>query len=63
MLRVVGDECLVSLPWVPVMLTQSVIPISAVLFIICEMAELAGLLAQRRRAGHGQITTHLDEIG
>jgi TRAP-type C4-dicarboxylate transport system permease small subunit len=27
---------LISLPWVPVMFTQSVIPIGAVLFIICE---------------------------
>ncbi len=39
-LSVVGDEALVSLPWVPVSLTQSVIPIGAVLFVICELASL-----------------------
>jgi TRAP-type C4-dicarboxylate transport system permease small subunit len=39
-LTVVGDEGLVSLPWVPVALTQSVIPIGAVLFIICELASI-----------------------
>lgn len=50
-LRVVGDEFLVSLPWVPVMLTQSVIPISAVLFIICEMASLPAYW-RSVRAGH-----------
>jgi TRAP-type C4-dicarboxylate transport system permease small subunit len=39
-LRVVGDEALISLPWVPALVTQSVIPISAVLFIICELVSL-----------------------
>lgn len=31
---------LISLPWVPVQLTQSVIPIGAVLFILCEALSL-----------------------
>jgi TRAP-type C4-dicarboxylate transport system permease small subunit len=39
-LQVVGDEYLISLPWVPVLLTQSVIPIGAALFIICELLSL-----------------------
>lgn len=39
-LSVIGDETMVSLPWVPVSITQSVIPISAVLFIICELLSL-----------------------
>jgi len=39
-LQVVGDENLISLPWVPVMVTQSVIPIGATLFIICELLSL-----------------------
>ena len=50
-LRVVGDESLVSLPWVPVLLTQSVIPISAVLFIICEVASLPAYW-RNVRTGH-----------
>lgn len=33
---------LVSLPWVPIQLTQSVIPIGAVLFIVCELVSLPG---------------------
>jgi len=39
-LEVVGDENLISLTWVPVALTQSVIPIGAVLFVICELLSL-----------------------
>ena len=39
-LAVVGGDSLVSLPWVPIMLTQSVIPIGAALFIICELISL-----------------------
>lgn len=34
---ILGGTSLVSLPWVPTRLTQSVIPISAVLFIVAEM--------------------------
>ncbi|MEO1204728.1 MAG: TRAP transporter small permease [Pseudomonadota bacterium] len=36
-LDVLEGDYLVSLTWVPVQLTQSVIPIGAVLFIICEL--------------------------
>lgn len=36
-LQVLEGDTLVSLRWVPVQLTQSVIPIGAVLFIICEL--------------------------
>lgn len=39
-LAVVGGDSLVSLPWVPISLTQSVIPVTAVLFIICELISL-----------------------
>jgi TRAP-type C4-dicarboxylate transport system permease small subunit len=39
-LQVVGDESLISLPWIPVSLTQSVIPIGAILFVICELLSL-----------------------
>ena len=37
---VLGGTYLVSLPWVPVQLTQSVIPIGAVLFIVAELLTL-----------------------
>lgn len=39
---------LISLPWVPVQFTQSVIPIGAVLFIICEALSLPEYVAQVR---------------
>lgn len=39
-LMVLEGMGLVSLPWVPIQLTQSVIPIGAVLFIICELVSL-----------------------
>ncbi len=39
-LAILQGETLVSLTWVPVSLTQSVIPIGAVLFIICELLSL-----------------------
>lgn len=39
-LNVLEGETLVSLTWVPVQLTQSVIPIGAILFIICELISL-----------------------
>ena len=39
-LSVLQGMNLISLPWIPVMLTQSVIPIGAILFIICEALSL-----------------------
>lgn len=39
-LQAIGDEYLVSLTWMPVWITQSVIPIGAVLFIVCELLSL-----------------------
>ena len=44
-LGVLQGMSLISLPWVPVMLTQSVIPIGAVLFIICEALSLPEYVA------------------
>ena len=41
-LTVLEGMGLVSLPWVPVQLTQSVIPIGAALFIVCELVSLPG---------------------
>lgn len=39
-LVVLEGEMLVSLTWVPIQLTQSVIPIGALLFVICELLSL-----------------------
>lgn len=35
-----AGDMLVSLPWVPVQLTQSIIPIGAVLFILCQLVTM-----------------------
>jgi TRAP-type C4-dicarboxylate transport system permease small subunit len=45
-LRVLQGDTLVSLTWVPVQITQSVIPIGAVLFIMAELISLPGYWAQ-----------------
>ena len=42
---------IVSLPWVPTRLTQSVIPIGALLFILAQLFSLPELLAQARGTG------------
>ena len=40
LLGVFGDEALISLPWVPLSFTQSVIPIGAALFIVAEILSI-----------------------
>lgn len=47
-LEVLEGERLVSLTWVPVQLTQSVIPIGGALFIICELLSLPEYWQQTR---------------
>lgn len=54
-LEVLGDESLVSLTWVSVQVTQSVIPIGAILFIA---AELLSLPAYWRQIAAGQSSDH-----
>lgn len=49
-LVVLEGMSLISLTWVPVQLTQSVIPIGAALFILCELISLP---AHWRRIAHG----------
>jgi len=39
-LQILEGETLVSLTWVPIQFTQSVIPVTALLFIICELISL-----------------------
>ena len=47
-LRVLEGDTLVSLTWVPTRLTQSVIPIGAVLFIISEILSMPEVLKKAR---------------
>ncbi len=42
---ILGGETLVSLPWVPQRLAQSVVPIGALLFIVAELLTLPEVLA------------------
>jgi TRAP-type C4-dicarboxylate transport system permease small subunit len=48
-LEVLEGDTLTSLTWVPVQLTQSVIPIGAILFIICQMLSLPNYWVQTSR--------------
>ncbi len=50
-LVILDGDTMVSLPWVPTRLTQSVIPVGAVLFILAQLFSLPELLAQARGAG------------
>jgi TRAP-type C4-dicarboxylate transport system permease small subunit len=47
-LRVLEGETLVSLTWMPVQLTQSIIPIGAVLFIVAELVSIPTYWAEVR---------------
>jgi TRAP-type C4-dicarboxylate transport system permease small subunit len=50
-LVILEGDTMVSLTWVPTQLTQSVIPVGAVLFILAQLFSLPELLAQARGAG------------
>lgn len=56
-LLVLEGDTLVSLRWVPVQLTQSVIPVGAVLFIICELLSAPAYL---RMVGSGVSAEHAE---
>lgn len=43
-LEVLAGDTLISLTWVPIQFTQSVIPIGAILFILCQLLSLPGYL-------------------
>ncbi len=62
-LDVLQGSYLVSLTWVPVQLTQSVIPIGAILFIICQLLSLPDYWV-KTRAGisleHAEIEEEVD---
>ena len=57
--QVLEGDTLVSLPEVSVQLTQSVIPIGAVLFIICEALSLPGYWRHIHGVG-GEVIVHAD---
>ncbi|ASJ70975.1 TRAP transporter small permease [Granulosicoccus antarcticus] len=62
-LLVLEGDTLVSLRWVPVQLTQSVIPIGAVLFIICELISAPSYLrmvAAGESAEHAEIEAEIE---
>jgi TRAP-type C4-dicarboxylate transport system permease small subunit len=46
---ILGGDTLVSLPWVPLRFTDSVIPIAGALFVVAELLRLPELLAEARR--------------
>ena len=48
---VLGGDSMVSLPWVPLRLTESVIPIGSVLFIIAEALRLPQVMRNARGGG------------
>ncbi len=62
-LLVLEGDSLVSLRWVPVQLTQSVIPIGAVLFILCELLAAPAYLkmvAAGESAEHAEIEAGIE---
>jgi TRAP-type C4-dicarboxylate transport system permease small subunit len=55
-LEILEGETLVSLTWVPVQFTQSVIPVTAILFIICELLSVPDYW--RRTAAGESLNDH-----
>lgn len=56
-LMVLEGDTLVSLRWVPVQVTQSVIPVGAVLFILCELLAAPAYL---RMVARGESVEHAE---
>ena len=50
-LVILEGDTMISLPWVPTQLTQSIIPIGAVCFILAQMLSLPQVIQQARGAG------------
>lgn len=59
-LLILHGDTMVSLPWVPTQLTQSVIPVGSVLFISAQLMSLPELLAQAR--GEGVVDAETQEM-
>mgnify|MGYP000152861186 CR=1 FL=1 len=63
-LEVLEGDTLVSLTWIPVQLTQSVIPVGAILFIICELLSMPSYLrdiAEGHSAEHKEIEAEIEQ--
>ncbi|MEO7850837.1 MAG: TRAP transporter small permease [Rubrivivax sp.] len=50
-LLILQGDSMISLPWVPTQLTQSVIPVGGVLFIIAQLLSLPEVMRQARGSG------------
>jgi len=59
-LVILEGDAMVSLPWVPTRVTQSVIPIGSLLFIVAQLLTLPELLRQAR--GEGVIDAEKQEM-
>jgi TRAP-type C4-dicarboxylate transport system permease small subunit len=59
-LQILEGDTMISLPWVATQITQSVIPVGAVLFIVAQLLSLPALLEQAR--GHGVIDAEKAEM-
>lgn len=59
-LAVLGDMSLISLPWMPIAVTQSVIPIGGALFIVCS---LLSFRAYYRETMAGYSSEHPEQVG
>jgi TRAP-type C4-dicarboxylate transport system permease small subunit len=53
---VLATDALVSLPWIPMSVVQSVIPISSALIIVAEVTHLIDLAREKRPPGGGGIS-------
>jgi len=64
-LVVLGNDRMVSLSWVPLRVTQSVIPIGSVLFVIAEALRLPQVLADARGRGFvdAELKKALEDAG
>lgn len=62
-LQVLEGESLVSLTWVPVQFTQSVIPIGAALFVLCELLsapDYLNMVATGQSLEHAEIEAEIE---
>ncbi|MCV0438140.1 MAG: TRAP transporter small permease [Hydrogenophaga sp.] len=59
-LVILEGDAMVSLPWVPTRLTQSVIPVGSLIFIVAQLLTLPELLRQAR--GDGVIDAERQEM-
>lgn len=63
-LQVLAGTTMISLPWVPTAVTQSVIPIGALLFIVARLLSFPGVLARARRGealGAHKVPDQIDD--